>query len=103
MTFDKETRKAISSSIERTLSKQFEMYEEEWLTDEKLTERLPMFTKEWMRRYASRLPRETVTFIDDEGNIIGDIKKKKNWMYPLHRIQRLISEGYFRGMRINNM
>ena len=94
MTFDKATREAIASAIDRGLQLRMEMYEEVWLSAEDLIQTFPMFSKDWLKRYGRSVPRERLEVYDErEGKVIAS-----RWMYPRHRIQRWIQERGHKGL-----
>lgn len=96
MTFDKETRQAIAKAIENGISAKMEVYEEEWVTDAKLCELLPAFTLNFLKRYGDKIPRERLSVVTWNGTYIPS----KRWMYPLHKIKRMVSEGQFREIKL---
>lgn len=94
MTLDKQTRDAIAGAVERACSMRMEMYEEVWLSTDDLVKTFPMFSKDFLRRYGTLVPRERMEVYDPvEGKLIGS-----RWMYPKHKIQRWISERQHKGM-----
>lgn len=92
MTLDKLTREAIASAVHKAVTEQMETYDELWLTARDLCERLPMFTVDWLARYGHKLPREHLTMI----STTGDVREGRTYMYPLHRIKKMVAEGRFR-------
>lgn len=51
MAIDRLTRDAISQAISKGMMSRMETYEEVWVTGEQLCARMPMFSKEWLKRY----------------------------------------------------
>lgn len=97
MTFDKQTRDAIAAAIERGLTQRMETYEEEWLSADDLCKRLPMFSRDWLRHFGYKLPRERLEVTDNE---TGETRCSR-FMYPLHRIQRGIQERRHKGINVS--
>ena len=71
-----------------------EMYREEWVTADRLSERLGMFSTAWLKRYGYLLPRERAEVVE------GAEMHATRWAYPLHKIQRLLMEGKLKGMQV---
>lgn len=92
MTLDRMTREAIASAVERAVRARMEIYDEEWLTAKELSHRLPIFGAEWLARFGNKLPRERLTVVDIEGNV----RQGRTFMYPLHKIERMVAEGKHR-------
>lgn len=97
MTLDKITRMAIASAVTKAVKEANEVYEEQWLTSDQLSERVGVFTKEWIKKNGSMLPRERVCFTNADGNIV----QSSRWMYPVKKILRLLHEGEFRMMKVS--
>lgn len=98
VTIDKQTREAIGAAIERGMRERMEMYGEEWLSAADLCKRVPAFTIGWLKAYGDKVPRERLSVVTWDGAFVPS----KRWMYPLHKILRLLHDGYFRGIRIND-
>lgn len=65
-----------------------EIYQERWLTAAELCETFGMFTKDWLKDYGHKLPRERLEVRDEDGNLV----RASRWAYPMHKIQRWINE-----------
>lgn len=85
---DKLLRAEIVSEVKRSMAEISEMYNEVWLTGDKLGERFGMFNPGWLKAYGHTLPR-TQAIVRD-----GDSKEhRSSWVYPAHKIARMIAEG----------
>lgn len=85
MTLDRETRKAIAQAVASAIVQRQEMEAEKWVTAEELCSHFAMFTKDWLRRYGWKLPRERVEYEGDDGK-----QHVTRWGYPLHEIQAML-------------
>lgn len=93
MILDKDTRAAICQAVRQATAEAQEIYNEEWLTADQLSATVPLFTREWIRRYGKMLPRECVRFRTPDG-----VEHRANWCYPKNQILRMIREGAFRDL-----
>ena len=91
MTLDKETRMAVALAVRNAAREANEIYTEQWLTGDQLCKTIGLFTKEWLKRYGNKLPRECVRVKDENG-----VEHRTCWCYPLKKILRLIAEGQLR-------
>ena len=91
MTLDKQTRMAVASAVKKAAIEANEIYSERWLTADQLCETIGFFTKDWLKRYGSKLPRECVRVKDDNG-----VEHRTCWCYPLKRILRMVADGELR-------
>lgn len=83
---DRILRAEIVAEVKRSVAEAMEVYEEQWLTGEQLTQHVQMITKDWLKKYGETLPRERIEVIDAEGEL-----RCSHWGYPLHKIQRMIA------------
>ncbi len=97
MAIDRQTRDAISQAISKGMMSRMETYEEVWVTGEQLCARMPMFSKEWLKRYGRLLPRERVELTD----AASGTHITTRFMYPLHKLQRMTVMGELRHIVIN--
>lgn len=95
MTLDKATREAIAQAVRKATVEMHEVYQEQWLTGSQLCEVMPVFTKEWLHRYGSTLPRECVRVTTNDG-----VTHKTSWCYPKMKILRMMADGGFRGLQM---
>ena len=84
---DKLLRAEIIATVQRVQMEANEMYDERWLTDEKLCVYIGVFTKRWLKDNGHLLPRTRAEWSDSKG------EHKTAWVYPLHKIQRMIASG----------
>ena len=95
---DKILRAEVNATIRQTLLEVLEVANEEWLTKEQLCEHFPMFTPSWIKTFGekSAIPRERISVQSEDGSGV-----RSRFMYPKHKINRLIAEGYFRNIVID--
>lgn len=95
---DKLLRAEIVAEVKRSLAEVNEVYQEVWLTKEQLCEIFPMFTPSWIKTFGekSAIPRERISVQSEDGSGV-----RSRYMYPKHKINRLIAEGYFRNILID--
>jgi len=95
---DKLLRAEIVAEVKRSLAEVNEVYQEVWLTKEQLCEMFPMFTPSWIKTFGekSAMPRERISVQSEDGSGV-----RSRYMYPKHKINRLIAEGYFRNIVID--
>ena len=72
----------------------FEMYREEWLTADKLVQVYGCFSKGWIKSYGHTLPRTQAIVKDKEG------MHRSSWVYPRHKIARMIADGKIKDLKI---
>lgn len=84
----------LRADILATISEAMEVYKEEYLTADMVTERFPMFTREWLKRYGHSLPRTHAVVTDEHGE-----KHQTRWVYPAHKIARMIADGEVKNLR----
>lgn len=92
---DRLLRAEIVSEVQEALLAVHEMYEERWLTAERLSEEMGMFSPAWLKRYGHLLPRERAEVVD------GAEMHATRWAYPLHKIQRLLAERKLKELKIH--
>ena len=92
---DTKLRQQIVFEVREAFKQQAEQANEVWLSGEELIKRFQMFTKSWLKTYGSTLPRTqaVVTTADGQAHATG-------WCYPMHKIQRMISEGTIKNLRL---
>lgn len=97
---DRELRRKIleliANILEKVLREYFEMYKEEWVTQKELGKRIGCFNAGWMKSYAKTLPR-TQPIVLDENNV----EHYGSWIYPLHKIQRMVMEGKIKELKVS--
>lgn len=95
MNLDKQTRDAMIAVVRQATVEMHEVYQEQWLTGEQLSELVPFFTKDWLKRYGYLLPRECARVTDAHG-----IEHKSGWCYPKKKILRMVNEGKMRSLKM---
>lgn len=90
-----ELRREIAQEVRAAMVDVNEIYREEWLTADQLSKRIGCFTKSWLKAYGQALPRTHASVVDPDGN-----EAKTSWVYPLHKIQRMIMEGKIERLQV---
>ena len=90
---DKLLRTEIVNEVKRSMAEVSEMYNEIWLTGEKLSERFGMFNPGWLKAYGHTLPR-TQAIVKTKDNR----EHRSSWVYPAHKIARMIAEGTIKNL-----
>jgi len=88
MKIDTETRRQIITEVRDIMAEVMEESEERWLSGQQLTKQFACFTPSWLKTYGCTLPRTQAVVIDRNGS-----EHRTGWVYPLHKIQRLMKEG----------
>lgn len=98
---DRELRSEIVALVggitEKVQREHWELYHEEWVTPKELCKRIGCFNAGWMKSYARTLPR-TQPIVLDENNV----EHYGSWIYPLHKIQRMVMEGKIKQLRMKS-
>ena len=81
--------KTIQSEMAK-ISEALEINKEEWVTSKVLSERMPMLSADFIKKYGKVLPRERIVY-EEEGQT-----KTTRFMYPLNKIGRLVASGQLR-------
>ena len=93
---DKLLRAEIVSEVKRSMSDVFEMYNEQWLTGDKLCEVFQLFNPGWLKAYGHLLPR-TQAIVRTADNR----EHRSSWVYPQHKIARMIAEGEIKNLGLS--
>ena len=83
----------VSKTIQSEMAKitaALELDREEWVTSKVLSERMPMLSADFIKKYGKVLPRERIVYEED-----GETKTTR-FMYPLNKIGRLVASGQLR-------
>ena len=83
----------VSKTIQNEMAKiseALELNKEEWVTSKVLSERMPMLSADFIKKYGKVLPRERIVY-EEEGQT-----KTTRFMYPLNKIGRLVASGQLR-------
>ena len=92
---DRQLKAEILSTMKQAMAEANETCNEKWLTDEQLCEHIGVFTKRWLKDHGHLLPRTRAEWRDENG-----VGHNTSWIYPLHRIQRMITDGEIKKLRI---
>jgi hypothetical protein len=92
---DKLLKVQIIETVKNSVADIFEVYQEEWLTGDKLCERFQMFNRGWLKSYGHLLPR-TQAVVND-----GNQKHHSSWAYPAHKIAKMIADGKIKQLNIS--
>lgn len=92
---DRQLRAEIVAEIRKSVAESMEMYDEVWLTGDKLGEKFGMFTKGWLKMYGQSLPRTQAIVSGEDGQ-----QHRSSWVYPVHKIARMIHEGSIKGLQV---
>lgn len=77
----------IVGTVTAAVAEALEVANEKWVSKDELCERIACFTPDWMKQHAQELPRTRAAY-------------SNRWCYPLHKINRLLSEGKIKNMDI---
>ena len=91
---DRQTRAMIADTIAKAVRQQMESYEERWVLAQELCELLPALSPDFLRRHGDSFPRKRFVVENDHGTY------RSRFMYPLHRIERMISEQHHEDITI---
>lgn len=80
----REIRDTVRSAIEDIK----EMYEERWVGGKELGQAITCFSPYWIKTYGHLLPRLAVEVEKEDGT-----KTRTGYVYPLHKILRMLAEG----------
>ena len=83
-------RSEIVEVVRAAMSEVMEQMEERWVTPKELSQQFAFFTKSWLEDFGHLLPRERVEVVG------GGVDASTHWSYPVHKINRMVSEGKFR-------
>jgi hypothetical protein len=90
---DKETRTMIAEAVKAAIVERDRMDGERWLDANELCQQFGMITKDWLKRYGWKLPRERIEFQGDDGE-----KHTTRWGYPMSEIQAMIRDGRMKNL-----
>lgn len=86
----------LSRELRHALTDKMELYGEKWVTGNELCEMIGCFSRSWLKSYGHTLPRAQIMVTEDA---TGD-EHRTGWCYPLHKIQRLLSEGKLAKLKV---
>lgn len=77
--------------IEKAVNRVMAGQREEWVTGKELSEKMPIFSQDFLKRYGNVLPREKMEYYNETGNVC-----ETRYMYPLHALNVMVQRGVFR-------
>ena len=92
---DKKTSIELANVVRAALRQTVELYEEKWLSADQLCEQFSFFTRSWLKRFGSTLPRTQIVVRDQNGE-----EHKSGWAYPRNEIQKMIQDGRSQNLRV---
>ena len=78
---DRVLREKIVAEVRKGVQEAYETYNERWVTGKTLATYFETMTAGWLKMYGAKLPRRR-----------SSSGTKAPWIYPLHQIQRMVSE-----------
>ena len=76
--------------IEKVVQRVMQAQQEQWVSAQELSERIPIFSANFLKRHGECLPREKMEYIED-GKVV-----ETRYMYPLHALNTMVQKGVFR-------
>lgn len=76
--------------IEKAVQKVMQAQNEQWVSAQELSERIPIFSANFLKRHGECLPREKMEYMED-GKVV-----ETRYMYPLHALNLMVQKGVFR-------
>ena len=74
-----------------------ERLEEVWVKADELIKQFGCFSKDWMKNYGSTLPRVQACVME------GEVEHKSAYVYPLHKIQRMMWSGEIKNLKVQTI
>ena len=94
---DKQLRNEITSQVSQVVADAMEVYGERWVSGDTLQQHCEIFTKAWLKAYGSSLPRTQAAVTLKDGSV-----KHTKWIYPLHRIVKMIENGQIKHLSVDS-
>lgn len=79
------------SLIEKAVMRVMNGQQETWVTGKELSERIPIFSQDFIKKYGQVLPREKMEYFGQDGAVC-----ETRYMYPLHALNAMVQKGVFR-------
>lgn len=76
--------------IEKVVQRVMQAQQEQWVSAQELSERIPIFSANFLKRHGECLPREKMEYLED-GKVV-----ETRYMYPLHALNAMVQKGVFR-------
>lgn len=77
--------------VEKVVTKVTMRQREEWVTAKELSERIPIFSQDFIKKHGECLPRERMEYYGDDGRVM-----ESRWMYPVNALNVMVQRGVFR-------
>jgi hypothetical protein len=90
-------RKEITSQVSQVVADTMEVYGERWVSGDTLQQHCEIFTRSWLKAYGKCLPRTQAAVQLEDGSV-----KRTKWIYPLHKIQKMINDGQIKYLSVNS-
>ena len=91
---DKQTKVEIKVTVSNAIKEAMECYNERWLTDREMSQYVSVMTQRWLREHGEMLPRTPIEWTDRHGK-----RHATSYLYPLHRIQAMITDGRIKNLK----
>ena len=88
---DTKTKMEILSAVRAAVRQTLEEADEKWLSGEELCKQFQCFTPGWLKRNGKYLDRTRVVTVGIDGK-----EQRTGWVYPMHRIGRMLQEDKMR-------
>ena len=90
-------RKEITSQVSQVVADAMEVYGERWVSGDTLQQHCEIFTRSWLKAYGKCLPRTQAAVQLEDGSVT-----RTKWIYPLHKIQKMINDGQIKHLSVNS-
>jgi hypothetical protein len=91
---DRLLRAVIVAELRRAMEESEEMYGEQLVSGKELCKQVQCITASFLDEFGNTLPRERARVWKD-----GIAVRTTNWVYPLHRIKRMIARSELKELR----
>jgi hypothetical protein len=91
---DRLLRAEIVAEVRRAMEEMNETYNEQWVSGKELCKQVQCITASFLDEYGQTLPRERGRVWKD-----GIAVRTTGWVYPLHRIKRMIARSELKELR----
>jgi hypothetical protein len=91
---DRVLRAEIVAEVRRAIGEMNEKYNEQWVSGKELCKQVQCITASFLDEYGQTLPRERGRVWKD-----GIAVRTTGWVYPLHRIKRMIARSELKELR----
>ena len=92
---DKILKKELVIEMRNVMMAVMQQNHEQWVTGKQLAAQIGCFNETWLKNYGQSLPRTRAIVTDKQG-----IQHEGSWIYPLHRIQRMIESDSIKNLKI---